>query len=150
MKRSAKAVWQGGVRVGEGTVSTSSGVISNLIYTAGASSGEVPCITPSEMLAAAEASCIAVSVARELEMVHLPAEKIEANAEVLIAAVRKVPDIAEVHLDVTVRAPEPDTKEYEKAIHRAKNRCLITRNLKAKITMKAHVVATEAAVAHAS
>jgi len=148
MKRTANAVWKGGVRVGEGTVTTSSGVISKLIYTAGASSGEVPCITPSEMLAAAEASCIAVSVARELETIHLPAESIETVAEVLIEAVRKVPDITQIHLDVTVRAPEPDTKEYEKAMHRAKNHCLITRNLKAKITMKTHVVAVEPALAH--
>ena len=139
MKRIANAAWKGSVRLGEGTVSTSSGVISRLIYTAGANSGDIPCITPTEMLAAAEASCIAVSVAREFEKESISFDSIETKAEVNIEARKKAPEITGIHLDVTVHATDTDPAVIEKALHRAKQHCIITRNLSCKVTMTTHV-----------
>ena len=66
MNRSAVAIWKGGPGAGEGTVSTSSGVINNALYSFGSGTGSEPCTSPSEMLAAAVASCMSLMVAREM------------------------------------------------------------------------------------
>ncbi len=139
MKRIANAEWHGTVRLGEGTVSTSSGVINKLIYTTGANSGEIPCISPTEMLCAAEAACMAVNVAREFENAKLNHERVAVNAELSIEAVKKTPEITGIHLDVTVYASDVDADAAEKALHRAKQHCIITRNLKCKVTMTTHI-----------
>ena len=66
MIRSAVAIWKGGPGAGEGTVSTASGIISNALYSFGSGTGNEPCTSPSEMLAAAVASCMSLMVAREM------------------------------------------------------------------------------------
>jgi len=58
MIRSAVATWKGSPAVGEGSVSTTSGVLSKALYSFGSSTGNEPCTSPSEMLAAALASCM--------------------------------------------------------------------------------------------
>ena len=141
MKRKATATWKGSVRIGEGTVSTDSGVLSKVIFVTGANAGEVPSTTCTEMLAATEASCMAVTLARELEHAKLPYELIESHAEITVEFPKKVPEIQGIELEVTVHT-DADAKEIEKAVHRAKNHGVVTKVLKCEVKVKAHVVAT--------
>ncbi len=143
MKQVAIATWKGCVRLGEGTLSTSSGVISKLIYAAGSNDGETPCITPAEMLAAAEAGCISLSCAREFELAHIHFRDVEVRAEVNIELEHKHPQIRDIHLDVTAHVYEPDTAKVERTLQLARENCLITRHLNCKISLDAHVVTVE-------
>lgn len=143
MKQVAIATWKGCVRLGEGTLSTSSGVISKLIYAAGSSDGETPCITPAEMLAAAEAGCISLSCAREFELAHIHFHDVEVRAEVNIELEHQHPQIRDIHLDITAHVYDPETAKVDRALHLARENCLITRNLNCKVLMSYNIVAVE-------
>jgi osmotically inducible protein OsmC len=129
--------------LGEGSLSTSSGVISKLIYAAGSNDGETPCVTPGEMLAAAEAGCISLSCAREFELAHVHFQDIEVRAEVNIELEDRHPHIREIHLDITAHVYETDEAKVERALQLARENCLITRHLNCKITVASRIVAIE-------
>ena len=85
MKRHATATWKGGPRAGEGTISTASGVFDKAIYTGGTTSMDIPCTNPAEILAAAEAACVSMMVAKELGKEGITAEHIETRSEIVLA-----------------------------------------------------------------
>jgi lipoyl-dependent peroxiredoxin len=143
MKQVATATWRGCVRLGEGTLSTSSGVISKLIYAAGSNDGETPCVTPGEMLAAAEAGCISLSCAREFELAHIPFRDIEVRAEVNIDREAGHPHIREIHLDICAHVFDDDETKVQHVLQLARENCLITRHLNCKITVASHAVRIE-------
>jgi lipoyl-dependent peroxiredoxin len=64
MNRKATATWKGGPRAGEGTITTASGVFDKAFYTSGTSTMDIPCTNPAEILAAAEAGCVSMMVAK--------------------------------------------------------------------------------------
>jgi lipoyl-dependent peroxiredoxin len=142
MKRTATASWKGSVRIGEGTVSTGSGVLSRMIFVTGANAGDVPSTTCTEMLAATEAACMSVTLARELEAAKLPFESIQTDAEISVEFPHKTPEITGIHLDVTVHTPEGDASVIEKAVSRAKNHGVVTKVLKCDVKVKVHVITT--------
>jgi lipoyl-dependent peroxiredoxin len=143
MKRSATAVWKGGPRAGEGTVTTSSGVLSNVLYRVATSAVDVPCTTPGEMLVASEAACMSLTVANELATTGATPESIETEAELTVEIKSQmIMDITAIHLKVTANVPGLDPDAIKQAVNRAKNHCLISRALKPKITCETHVVTT--------
>lgn len=143
MKRSATAIWKGGPRAGEGTVTTSSGVLNNVLYRVVTSAVDVPCTTPGEMLIASEAACMSLTVANELALVGATAERVETEAELTVETNgHQIMDITAIHLKVNVEVPGLKPEEIKQAVNRAKNHCLIARALKTKITCETHIVKT--------
>ena len=57
MERKASAVWFGGFKEGKGTVSASSGALSNMPYSFGSRFEGQPGTNPEELIAAAHAGC---------------------------------------------------------------------------------------------
>jgi lipoyl-dependent peroxiredoxin len=147
MKRSATAIWRGGPRAGEGTVTTSSGVISNALFRTGTTAHDIPCTTPSEMLVAAEAACMSLTLAAELAEDGITAEAIETKAELVIFADKKIWDISEIRMSVKAHIPHMSKEKFNAAVNRAKQHCLISRALKPKLTIKTDMVEIESAVA---
>jgi osmotically inducible protein OsmC len=137
MKRSATATWKGGPRAGEGSISTASGVFDKAIYTGGTSAMDVPCTNPSEILAAAEAACVSMMVARELAKEGITPECIETKAEIILAPDGDSWNIPRIHLLVKAHVPEVDNAKFQEAVVRAKKSCPITRSLKSEITLEA-------------
>lgn len=142
MKRKAIATWKGSVRVGEGTVSTDSGVLSKVIFVTGNNAGEIPNTTCTEMLAATEAACMAVTLARELEFAKIPFESIESVAEINVEFPKKTPEITGIDTEVTVHAPDADLEEVKKAVQRAKHHGVVTKVLKCEVKTKTHLITT--------
>jgi len=62
MKRSANAVWKGGLQDGSGTISTESGVLSNMSYNFKKRFDTEPGTNPEELIAAAHASCFSMAL----------------------------------------------------------------------------------------
>ena len=139
MKRQATATWKGGPRAGEGTISTASGVFDKAIYTGGTSSMDIPCTNPAEILAAAEAGCISMMVAKELAKEGLTADHIETNAQVVLAPDGDSWNIPRIHVLVKAFVPEIDGEKFQQAVKRAKAGCPITRSLKSEVTLEAIV-----------
>lgn len=140
MKRTAAASWKGSVRIGEGSVSTGSGVLSKMIFVTGSNAGEVPSTTCTEMLAATEAACMSVTLARELESAKIPFDSIHTDAEINVEFPHKTPEITGIALDVTVNTTDGDPAEIQKAVNRAKHHGVVTKVLKCEVKVKSHIV----------
>jgi len=139
MRRQAVATWKGGARAGEGTISTASGVFDKAIFTGGTTAMDIPCTNPAEILAAAEAACLSMMVAKELGMEGVTAEHIETAAEVTLAKDGESWNIPRIHVVVKAYVPEIDGEKFEAAVKRAKTNCPITRSLKSEVTLEAIV-----------
>jgi lipoyl-dependent peroxiredoxin len=142
MKRSATATWKGGPRAGEGTISTASGVFDRAIYTGGTSAMDVPCTNPSEILAAAEAACISMMVAKELGKEGVTPELIETQAQIVLAPHGDSWNIPKIHLYIKANVTDIDNEKFQEAVKRAKKNCPITRSLKSEITIDAVIEQT--------
>src|SRR5438874_5106326 len=66
MQRKASAVWKGGLKDGKGTVSATSGVLSNTPYTFATRFENAPGTNPEELIAAAHAACFSMALANLL------------------------------------------------------------------------------------
>jgi osmotically inducible protein OsmC len=144
MIRSAVAVWKGSPAIGEGTVSTYSGVLSKALYSFGSSTGIDPCTSPSEMLAASVASCISLIVAQELAKLGIRHDSIKAESSLTLQEKQGHWEILEVDVEVSASVPEAEENSFHKAVKNAKNLCGITRALKVpvKLTSKIEVMET--------
>jgi osmotically inducible protein OsmC len=145
MKRLATAIWKGGPRAGEGTVSTASGVFSNVLFTASPSHEEFPCTCPSEMLAAAAGSCVSLMVAKELAAAKIHPEHVRTDTELEIVESARSWKILGLKMKVRVGVGELDEAEFHKAIKRAKQGCAISNVLSCPVSVdveveKAHAI----------
>jgi osmotically inducible protein OsmC len=78
---------------------------------------DVPCTNPSEILAAAEAACVSMMVARELAREgSITAECIETKAESALAPDGDSWNIPRIHLIVKAHVPEVDSAKFQEAV----------------------------------
>ncbi len=111
MIRSAVAVWRGSPLIGEGQVSTSSGVVSNALYAAGSSTGNEPCTSPSEMLAAAVASCMSLMVVQEMRREGMKPELVKTESVLTLEEKKGQWDVTEIDSNITVSLPGASEKK---------------------------------------
>jgi osmotically inducible protein OsmC len=141
MKREASAVWKGGLKEGNGTMSTGSGALIALKYSFGTRFEEAPGTNPEELIAAAHAGCFSMALSAELGQAGFTAESVRTTATVRLEKTDAGFTITSVHLDVTARVPGADQRAFEAAANKAKTGCPVSRVLKAQITMKADLEA---------
>jgi osmotically inducible protein OsmC len=72
---------------------------------------EVPCTNPSEILAAAEAACVSMMVAKELAKEGITPESIETSADIVLAPDGDSWNIPRIHL--MVKAHLPQGRQYK-------------------------------------
>jgi len=135
MIRSAVATWRGGPGAGEGSVTTSSGVITDVLYAFSSGTGNEPCTSPSEMLAAAVASCVSLMVTQEMAKVGFKEESVRTEAVLTLAEKKGRWEITDLHLTVSSCVPDADIEKFAHAAKIAKGRCPISRALNVPITM---------------
>ncbi len=139
MKRKGSAVWQGGLKDGKGTVSTDSGVLSNVPYSFSRRFEEEKGTNPEELIAAAHASCFAMATSGQLGAAGITAQNISATATVTLEKVGDGFSVTTSHLQVTIKAPGADRAAVQKAANNAKAGCPISKLLTATITMEANI-----------
>jgi osmotically inducible protein OsmC len=140
MKRSASAVWRGGLQDGRGTVSTGSGALSNIPYNFKMRFESEPGTNPEELVAAAHAGCFSMALSLFLGQAGMTAESIETKATVSLDQVEGGFAVTSSHLETRVRIPNADRAAFDKAVETAKTGCPISKLLTAKITMDATLV----------
>jgi osmotically inducible protein OsmC len=137
MQRKASAVWKGGLKDGKGTVSGTSGVLSNTPYSFATRFENAPGTNPEELIAAAHAGCFSMALSAQLGQAGLTPESINTTATVSLDKVDAGFAITTVHLDVTAKVPNADQAAFQKAAENAKSGCPVSKVLNAKITMNA-------------
>ena len=137
MKRTASAIWHGGLKDGKGMVSTESGVLKQTPYSFSTRFENQPGTNPEELIAAAHAGCFSMALSAELGKAGLTPETIRTSAALTMEKIDGGWTVTESHLDVTVKIPGADKGKFEAAASAAKAGCPISRLLNAKITMDA-------------
>ena len=135
MIRSAVARWTGSPAIGEGLVSTSSGVMSKALYSFTSSVDNEPCTTPSEMLAASIAACMSLILVQEMAKLHLRHEHVETKAVLTVEENKGRWTIMKVDLQVTAALLEIDEEKFHRACRTAKLVCPISRALKVPVNV---------------
>ncbi len=141
MKRTANAVWQGGLKDGKGTISTQSGILEQTQYSFGTRFEEGKGTNPEELIAAAHAGCFSMALSGQLGAAGMVPRSIETTAAVTLDKVGDGFEVTKVHLDVTVRIPGAEQAAFDTAAKNAKEGCPISKLLKAEITMDAKLEA---------
>ncbi|HEX6504863.1 MAG TPA: OsmC family protein [Terriglobales bacterium] len=137
MQRKGSAVWKGGLKDGKGSVSSTSGVLSNTPYSFTTRFENTPGTNPEELIAAAHAACFSMALAAQLGAANLTPESINTSATLSMDKLDAGWTITAIQLDVSARVPNADEAAFRKAADNAKAGCPVSRVLNAKITMNA-------------
>lgn len=137
MKRSASAVWRGGLKDGKGTVSTESGVLSTVPYNFRMRFENEKGTNPEELVAAAHAACFSMALSLFLGEAGMTAESIETTATVTLEQVGGGFSVTSSHLKTAVKIPNADKAAFQKAAEGAKSGCPISKLLNTSITLDA-------------
>jgi osmotically inducible protein OsmC len=137
MKRTGTAQWSGGIRDGQGLLTTASGTLSSAPYSFQTRFEEAPGTNPEELIAAAHAGCFSMALSSILGQAGMKPEEIRTTATVTLIKDAHGFTISESHLDVTARVPGADPEAFQKAAQQAETGCPVSRVLKARITMDA-------------
>ncbi len=137
MQRKASAVWKGGLKDGQGTVSSTSGVLSNTPYSFKTRFEDTPGTNPEELIAAAHAACFSMALSAQLGGANLTPENISTAATLTMEKLDAGWAITAVHLDVVAKVPGASAEAFNTAAQNAKAGCPVSKVLNAKITMDA-------------
>lgn len=140
MKRSASAVWNGGLKSGKGSLTTESGVLANTPYSFTTRFESERGTNPEELIAAAHAGCFTMALSAQLDTAKLSAERIDTQAAVTLLKTEAGFTITAVHLQVTATIPGATQEQFDAAANNAKAGCPVSRVLNAQITMEAKLV----------
>lgn len=141
MKRSASAVWSGGLKDGKGRISSQSGVLSDTQYGFSTRFEDGAGTNPEELIAAAHAGCFSMALSAQLGAAGMTAERIETQATVTLDKVGDGFQITQVHLQLAAKIPGADQQAFEAAAQKAKEGCPVSKVLNAKITLDARLEA---------
>jgi osmotically inducible protein OsmC len=137
MKKSASAHWSGGIKDGQGTISTATGALRDAPYGFKSRFEDGPGTNPEELIGAAHAGCYSMALSLGLGEAGLTAESIDTKA---VGTLEKDGDgfsITAVHLSCKARVPGADAATFDKVAQATKQACPVSKVLKAAITLDA-------------
>lgn len=140
MKKTASAVWQGGLKDGKGQISTESGALKQAPYGFNTRFEGTPGTNPEELIGAAHAGCFSMALSMILGEAGLTPERIDTTAEVTLD---KQPDgfaITAVHLILKARVPGASQEQFLELANKAKAGCPVSKVLNANISLDATLV----------
>jgi osmotically inducible protein OsmC len=140
MKRSASAVWKGGLKDGTGVVSTETGTLNNVPYNFRMRFENEKGTNPEELIAAAHAACYSMALSMILGDAGMKAESISTKAIVTLEQVGGGFSITSSALETRVKIPNADKAAFQKAAEAAKSGCPVSKLLNAEITLDAALV----------
>jgi len=135
MQRTATAHWSGGLKDGNGTISSQSGVLKDTQYSFSTRFESGIGTNPEELIAAAHAGCFTMALSAELGKLGMTAESLDTKATLTLDFIDGKPTITSSHLDVTAKIPGADPEKFQEAAHNAEVGCPVSRVLNAKVTM---------------
>lgn len=140
MKKTASAIWQGGLKDGTGMLSTESGALKQNPYGFNTRFEGSPGTNPEELIGAAHAGCFSMALSMMLGEAGLTADRIDTAAEVTLD---KLPDgfaITAVHLVLRAKVPGASEAQFLEIANKAKEGCPVSKVLNAKISLDAALV----------
>jgi len=139
MKRSASAHWSGGIKDGQGTITTETGVLSEATYGFKSRFEDGPGTNPEELIAAAHAGCYSMALSLGLGNAGFTADSIDTKAAVTLAKDGDGFTITTVDLSCRAKVPGIDAATFDSIAQATKLACPVSKLLKAAITLDARL-----------
>lgn len=127
--RKASAVWNGGLKGGNGSFKGESGL--NASYSFGSRFENAGGSNPEELLAAAEAACFSMALSAALEKNGTASTKVETSAGCTVEKVEGGFGVTKIELIVKVSGAKLDQATFNRLVEETKNGCPISKALKA-------------------
>src|SRR5450631_3103103 len=137
MQRTGSAHWAGGLKDGQGTVSTPSGVLKNTQYSFSTRFENGIGTNPEELIAAAHAGCFSMAFSAELGRAGFTPDTIHTAATITMEKTDAGFTVTESHLNMTAKVPGIDQPQFNAIANGAKAGCPISRLLNARISLDA-------------
>lgn len=137
--RSAKAVWSGGLKEGNGDMKLGSGAWEGK-YSFGTRFEEVPGTNPEELIGAAHAGCFSMALAGALGRAGFAPTRIATEAKVILALGEGGFAITRIELDCEATVPGITPEAFAEQAEGAKKGCPVSKALAAvPIELKARL-----------
>lgn len=140
MKKTASAIWQGGLKDGKGRISTESGALKENPYGFNTRFEGTPGTNPEELIGAAHAGCFSMALSMMLGEAGLTAERIDTIAEVTLDKQADGFAITAVHLTLKAKVPGANEAQFLQIANKAKVGCPVSKVLNADISLDASLV----------
>jgi len=127
--RTGSAVWKGGLKDGNGTLSTESGALSTVDYSFAKRFGDEKGTNPEELVGAAHAACYSMQLSGVLGADGLTADEISTPSAVTGSADSGGFTVTGVHLTVRAKVPGASEEAFKAAAQKAKEICPISKLL---------------------
>ncbi|CAK9892013.1 MULTISPECIES: OsmC family protein [Pseudomonas] len=137
MKKTASAIWQGGLKDGKGLLSTESGALKQNPYGFNTRFEGQPGTNPEELIGAAHAGCFSMALSMMLGDAGLTAERIDTIAEVTLDKLSDGFAITAVNLILRAKVPGASEAQFLEIANKAKAGCPVSKVLNAKISLDA-------------
>ena len=140
IQKYGSATWAGGLRDGQGTLSTETGVLSGQPYSFAKRFGDEKGTNPEELIGAAHASCFAMQMSAFIEQAGSKAQSIEAKSTVTLTVGASGADITRVHVEVVADAPGLSPEQLQEIAEQTQEGCPVSKLFKsAHITRSARL-----------
>ena len=137
MKKTASAIWQGGLKDGKGQISTESGALKNNPYGFNTRFENQPGTNPEELIGAAHAGCFSMALSMMLGEAGLTPERIDTEAQVTLDKQDDGFAITAVYLVLKAKVPGASEEQFKEIANKAKAGCPVSKVLNADITLDA-------------
>ena len=138
--RQAKAIWEGNLKEGRGTLELGSGVFQR-DYSFRSRFEQGKGTNPEELIAAALAGCFSMALAHILTEAGYAPQKITTAAKTHLGAVRKGFEINIIELETEAAVPDINRDKFRQYAEKAKTNCPVSKALAGtKIELKAKLV----------
>jgi osmotically inducible protein OsmC len=127
-KRNARALWQGDLKDGEGTLKLGSGIFEGE-YSFSSRFEEGEGTNPEELIGAAHAGCFSMALSNLLAEKGYDPKEISTKAEVALEEVGGDFEITEIKLDTVTSVPEIELAEFKELARTAKESCPVSKAL---------------------
>ena len=128
--RKAGALWTGGLKNGEGLISTESKTLFELPYSFQTRFGEKEGSNPEELIAAAHAACLSMALASTLEKNGFTPVQTETTATCTVASKNDGFGITDMQLHVRCEVPDIDEATFNKLVMEADKGCPVSNLLR--------------------
>ncbi len=138
IKRSASAVWNGGIKDGKGAISTASGALKAYPYGFASRFEGLPGTNPEELLGAAHAGCFTMALSFALARAGFSEGTLETSAKVTLESDGEGGfKITRSDLVLKAEVPGIAQEQFDALAAGAKANCPVSKLLNAEITLEA-------------
>ena len=143
MKRKATAVWKGTGKEGNGTLTTTSGVLNEQPYSFRLrfeNEDGKKGTNPEELIAAAHAGCFNMALAVQLGNEGITPDRLHTDAVVTLEKTDSGFGITRIHLSLEARIPNISKEKFMDLAGKAKEGCPVSKVLNAEISLDAKLL----------